>query len=111
MGAVGRPSVAVGAMLAFLWFVCAIRAHQLPRGMAPIRWVMGIFVGLQLLGYAVGVDRGPTADELSNANMWLIFIIAVAGIAVATSDGLRDRREVEIGRAACRERERITDGG
>lgn len=96
MGAVGRPSVAVGAMLAFLWFVCAIRAHQLPRGMAPIRWVVGIFVGLQLLGYAVGVDRGPTADELSNANMWLIFIIAMAGIALATSDGLRDRREVDV---------------
>src|SRR5699024_5237451 len=56
----------------------------------------GLFVGLQLLGYAVGVDRGPTADELSNANMWLIFIIAMAGIALATSDGLRDRREVDV---------------
>src|SRR5699024_12823876 len=84
MGAVGRPSVAVGAMLAFLWLLCAIRPHQLPHGMAPIRWAVGGFVGLQLLGYVVGVDRGPTPDELSNANMWLIFIIAVAGVHQAT---------------------------
>ena len=96
MGAVGRPSVAVGAMLAFLWLLCAIRPHQLPHGMAPIRWAVGGFVGLQLLGYVVGVDRGPTPDELSNANMWLIFIIAVAGIALAASDGLKNRAEVDV---------------
>ena len=95
MGAVGRPSVAMGLLLAFLWFVCAIRPHQLPHGMAPIRWVVGVFVALQFLGYAVGIDRGPTPDELSNANMWLIFIVAMAGVALATSEGLTSRSEVD----------------
>ncbi|HIZ37816.1 MAG TPA: O-antigen ligase family protein [Candidatus Ruania gallistercoris] len=96
MGAAGRPSVAVGVMLAFLWFVCAIRPHQLPAGMAPIRVLLAGFVMLQLFGYAIGVDRGPTPDELSSATMWLIFIVAMAGVALATSDGLRDRHEVDV---------------
>lgn len=96
MGAAGRPSVAVGVLLAFLWVVCAIRPHQLPLGMAPIRLLLGGFVLLQLFGYAVGVDRGPTPDELSSATMWLIFIVAMTGVALAASDGLRDRRELDM---------------
>ncbi|WP_147918506.1 O-antigen ligase family protein [Ruania zhangjianzhongii] len=95
MGAAGRPSVAVGVMIAFLWLVAAIRPHQLPSGTAPIRVLICGFVALQLFGYAIGVDRGPTPDELSSANMWLIFILAMAGVALAASDGLRDRREVD----------------
>lgn len=96
MGAVGRPSVAVGAMLAFLWCLCAIRPHQLPPGIAPIRMLLLGFVLLQLLGYAIGLDRGPTPDELTSANLWLIFIIAMAGVALTAADGLRDRRDVDI---------------
>lgn len=95
MGASGRPSVALGVMLAFLWLVCAVRPHQLPSGAAPIRVLVVGFVALQVFGYAVGMDRGPTTDELSAANMWLIFIIAMAGVALAAADGLRDRRDVD----------------
>ncbi|QGH68487.1 O-antigen ligase [Pseudactinotalea sp. HY158] len=95
MGAVGRPSVAVGVMIAFLWCLCAVRPHRLPGGVTPIRLVLGLFVALQLFGYAVGVDRGPTAGELSAANMWLIFIVAMAGVALAAADGLHDRRDVD----------------
>lgn len=96
MGAAGRPSVAVGFMLAFLWLVCAIRPHQLPSGIAPIRILLSGFVMVQLFGYAVGMDRGPTPDELSSANMWLIFIVAMAGVALAAADGLRDRHDVDM---------------
>lgn len=95
MGAAGRPSVAIGVMIAFLWVVAAIRPHQLPSGMAPIRVVICGFVALQLFGYAIGVDRGPTPDELSSATMWLIFIVAMAGTALAASDGLHDRRDID----------------
>lgn len=95
MGAVGRPSVAMGVALAFLWFLCAIRPHRLPRGNAPLRWVMAVFVALQFFGYVVGIDRGPTPDELSNATMWLIFIVAMAGVAMAAAEGLTDRRDVD----------------
>ena len=57
LGAVGRPSVAIGILLAFLWFVSLIRARQLPQGRQPIRWVIGGYVLLQLFGYATGFDR------------------------------------------------------
>lgn len=95
LGAVGRPSVAVGLMVGFLWLVSAIRAHQLPPGFQPIRWVIGGYVALQLLGYAVGYDRLPTPDEASSADRWLIFTVAMAGVALATADGMRTRRDLD----------------
>lgn len=95
MGAVGRPSVAVGLLLAFLWFVSAVRPHQLPAGRQPIRWVVGIFVGVQMLGYAVGFDRLPTPAQASSADRYLIFTMAIAGVILFVADGLRTRDELD----------------
>ncbi|WP_156252150.1 O-antigen ligase family protein [Pseudactinotalea terrae] len=95
MGAVGRPSVAVGLMLLFLWFVSAIRRKQLPAGRQPIHWVVGIFVGLQLLGYAVGYDRLPSPEQASSADRWLIFTLAIAGVLLFVADGIRTRAELD----------------
>jgi hypothetical protein len=95
LGAVGRPSVAVGILLAFLWFVSLVRARQLPQGRQPVRWVIGGFVLLQLFGYATGYDRGLPAVEASSADRWLIFIIAMAGVSLATADGVATRRQLD----------------
>ncbi len=91
MGAAGRPSVAVGIMLAFLWVVSAMRAHHLPSGWQPIRWAVGIFIAAQLLGYAVGFDRLPSAAQASAANRWLIVTAGIAGVTLAVADGIRTR--------------------
>ncbi|MBZ2196742.1 O-antigen ligase family protein [Ruania sp. N2-46] len=95
LGAVGRPSVAVGIMLAFLWVLSAVRAHRLPAGTQPIRWVIGLYVGLQLLGNVIGFDRLPSAAEASSADRWLIFTAAIAGVALVTADGLSTRLELD----------------
>src|SRR5690606_13069607 len=63
MGAIGRPSVAVGILLGFLWLVTAVRGRQLPAGRQPIRWAIGIFLAVQLFGHVVGMDRLPTEAQ------------------------------------------------
>lgn len=95
LGAVGRPSVAVGILLAFLWMIQALRPHQLPAGRQPIRWVARIFVGMQLLGYAVGYDRLPSAGQASSADRWIIFTVAIAGVILFVADGIRTRDELD----------------
>ncbi|WP_229856547.1 O-antigen ligase family protein [Nocardioides flavus (ex Wang et al. 2016)] len=91
MGAAGRPSAAIGCLLAFLWAVSAARQGQLPSGHQPIRWVVGIFVSAQLLGYVVGFDRLPSPAEASSATRWLIFVTSIAGVMLAVADGVRSR--------------------
>lgn len=95
MGAAGRPSVAIGVLLAFLWVLSAGRHRQLPRGRQPIRWVVSLFVGTQLLGYVIGFDRFPSPLEASAANRWLIFVVAMAGVTLAVADGLRSRADLD----------------
>lgn len=94
MGAAGRPSVAIGILLGFLWLLSAIRAHRLPDGRQPIRWAVGVFVGAQLIGYAVGFDRLPTAGQASGADRWLIVVMCFAGVTLAVADGLRTWKDL-----------------
>ncbi len=95
MGAAGRPSVAIGILLAFLWTLSAVRPHQLPGGRQPIRWVVGLYVATQLLGYVIGFDRLPSPLEASAADRWLIFIVAMAGLSLAVADGVRTRADLD----------------
>lgn len=86
MGAAGRPSVAVGILLMFLWAVALLRPKGLPARRQPIRWVVGVYVTTQLIGYAVGFGRQPLAIEASSADRWLILTFAMAGVALAVAD-------------------------
>lgn len=95
MGAAGRPSVAVGVAIAFLWLVSALRPHGLPSGRQPIRWAVGIYAGVQLIGHAVGFDRLPTAAQASSADRWIIVWVSFAGVTLAVADGLRTRSQVD----------------
>lgn len=95
MGAIGRPSVAVGILLGFLWLVTAVRARQLPAGRQPIRWAVGVFLAVQLLGHVVGMDRLPTEAQARAADQWLILSMASAGVTLAVADGVRTRDEVD----------------
>src|SRR4051794_21978052 len=94
MGAVGRPSVAVGILLAFFWLMSAARG-TLPRARQPIRWIVMMFVALQLFGYAVGFDRLPSTAEATAADRWLIFVASIAGVTLAVADGMRAREELD----------------
>lgn len=95
MGAIGRPSVAIGLLLAFLWLISAVRAHHLPDGRQPIRWVVGIFLAVQMLGNVVGFDRLPSAAQASAADKWLIFTVAICGITLAVADGMASRDDLD----------------
>lgn len=95
MGAAGRPAVALGLGLTFLWVLAFLTRRGLPEGAQPVRWVIGGYVALQLFGYAVGLDRGLPAVEASNADRWVIFTFAIAGIALATADGIATRAQLD----------------
>lgn len=95
MGAAGRPSVAVGILLLFLWFISAIRAHQLPGARQPIRWVVAFYLIVQLIGYAVGFDRLPSPEQASSADRWLIVTFSCAGVILAVADGIRSRGQLD----------------
>lgn len=95
MGAAGRPSAAIGVLLAFLWTLSAIRQNQLPRGRQPIRWILGLFVAVELIGYAIGFDRLPDPAEASAANRWLIFVVSMAGLTLAVADGVVTRADLD----------------
>lgn len=95
MGAAGRPSVAVGILLAFLWLVSAARQRHLPRGRQPIRWVIGLFVVVQVIGYVVGFDRLPSPAQASAGTRWLLVVTAIAGVTLSVADGLRSRAELD----------------
>lgn len=95
MGAVGRPSVSVGILLAFLWLVSALRPHRLPSGKQPVRWAVGVFFAVQLVGYVVGFDRLATDSEVSAANRWVILVVAFCGVTLAVADGLRTRDQLD----------------
>lgn len=95
MGAVGRPSVSVGILLGFLWLVSAFRPHHLPAGRQPIRWAVGVFFAVQLVGHVVGFDRLPPATEASAANRWMILVVSLCGVTLAVADGLRTRDQLD----------------
>ncbi len=102
MGSVGRPSVAVGILLAFLWAVSARTPGRLPAARQPVRWLLAGFLAVQLVGYAVGFDRLLPQIEANSANRWLIFVVAMIGVALAVTDGLATRAELDrLLRAMC----------
>lgn len=96
LGAVGRPAVAIGILLAFLWLVSARGPGRLPEGRQPIRWLIGAYVAVQVLGYGVGYDRLLPQIEASSADRWLIFIVAMAGVTLAVADGVATRRQLDL---------------
>lgn len=96
MGAVGRPSVAVGVVLAFLWLLSTLRPKGLPEGSQPIRWLIGAFVVVQLLGYAIGMDRLPVPAEASAGDRYLILVVAMAGVALVIADGVPSREQIDV---------------
>lgn len=96
LGAVGRPSVAIGILLAFLWLVAARRRGGLPAGRQPIRWLLAAYLAAQLVGYAVGYDRQLPRVEANSADRWLIFVVAMLGVGLAVADGIRTRRQLDL---------------
>jgi hypothetical protein len=67
----------------------------LPAARQPIRWIVAMFVALQLFGYAVGFDRLPSTAEATAADRWLIFVASIAGVTLAVADGLRTRDQLD----------------
>lgn len=96
MGAVGRPSVAMGALFAFLWFLSALRPRGLPAGRQPVRWLIGGFLVVQLIGYAIGMDRMPGPAEASAGDRYLILMLAMAGVALLLADGIPRRGHFDL---------------
>ncbi|TDE07493.1 O-antigen ligase family protein [Jiangella asiatica] len=94
MGAVGRPTVAIGILLVFVWALSAVRG-QLPGARQPIRWVIFLYVAVQMFSYAVGFDRGLPGVEASSADRWIIFTIAMAGLTLAIADGIPTRAQLD----------------
>lgn len=95
MGSVGRPSVAWGLLLAFLWVVAAFRPLSLPRGAQPIRWALCLFLAVQLVGYATGYGRLLPVIEARSADRWLIYITSMVAVGLTVVDGIKSREQLD----------------
>lgn len=95
MGAVGRPSVAMGLLFAFLWCLSALRPGGLPLAPQPVRWLIGIQFAVQLVGYAIGMYRIPVVVEASAGDRWIVFMVAMAGVALLIADGVQTRAQLD----------------
>ena len=95
LGAVGRPAVLVGVLLLLLWFLGFLRPPGLPSHPQPVRWILGAYMAVQYIGYAVGVDRALPEVEANAADRWMILNLAMVGAALAASDGLRTRKDLD----------------
>ncbi|WP_251838701.1 O-antigen ligase family protein [Oceanitalea stevensii] len=60
-----------------------------------MRWLLGGFLAVQLVGYAVGYDRLLPQVEANAADRWLILTVAMVGVTLAVTDGLVTRRQLD----------------
>ena len=90
LGAAGRPAILYATGLALVWLLAVPRAG---KGISrqPVRWLIGIYLAVQLVTYAAGFDRGLPALEARSADRWLLMSAAVAGLALFVADGVPDR--------------------
>ena len=79
-----------------LWVLTLIVRRGLPSGPQPIRWLVLGYLIIQVVGYAVGHDRGLPSIEANSADRWMISTCAMAGLVLCFADGLRTRPQLHL---------------
>lgn len=93
-GALGSPPVLFGLGLFGVWMVAtgAPSIHT-PRSCRPVRAVLVVTWSAVLVSFALLHVTSVVADESSNADRYLIFMLAFSGIALMAAEGIHGRDE------------------
>jgi O-antigen ligase len=96
LGAAGSPATIVGVVALAWWILSRLGSgHSYSRGRQPIRIGVYLFVGTIILSYAAAFSREITAIEASGANRGMLEMFGLAGIALLTADGIKDRQALD----------------
>ena len=101
LGGAGRPSNLIGLGLLLLVAAAALQSspRSARRSRRPVRWMVGTYAVVQLITYAVGVDRGLPGIESRSADRWMLLVLGLVGVALAVSEGVpRGRLDVLLRR-------------
>ena len=85
---VGRPAMIVCVLACFWWLVARVSPWLPLTGRQPIRWALLGFVLSMIISYAVGFMRGLTPMESNASDLWMISVIAFAGVILTAADGI-----------------------
>lgn len=84
------PALFVALCLAILWFAAHLVDHLgLAKGRNTVRTLLGLYVMLHLMTYALATRRYLPPDELSVSDSALIRIVAMSALAVFVIDAVR----------------------
>lgn len=100
LGGAGRPSNVLGLGLLLLVAGAAVQTCARRRTIRqPVRWIIGGYALVQLIGYAVGDDRGLVGIEARSADRWMLLSLGLVGLALAVCEGVgRSRLDVLLRR-------------
>jgi hypothetical protein len=96
LGAVGSPALLVALATPLLW----VAGWSLPQsavgtGRHPMRAVLIAYTAMALMSYAVAMSRPVSELERTGALRALIISVAMVGVALLVSDGIRDQRRLD----------------
>ncbi len=93
-GAIGSPPILFGLVVCLVWAVGASSPDSsLGAPCKPVRITMALFWFVTLLSFAAMHLNSVRADESSNADRYLIFLLAFTGIALGFAEGLQTRQQ------------------
>jgi len=97
LGAAGSPTTTIG-VAAFVWWGLSHLggSESIGRGRQPIRIAIFIFGAAILLSYGAAFSRQIPPIEASAANRGLLELFGLAGVALLTADGVRDRGRFDV---------------
>lgn len=96
LGSAGAPSLVFGLFCAFSWLLAQLRRTTGgPGARRPIRFALACFLACVGVSYIVAMTRPIESDEMSQADVALLVMIAMSGVLLVAHDGLAHLRDLE----------------
>ena len=89
-GAIGFPAglFALGLAMAYLSW-CLLGTHDPRQQRYPTRWVVFFLWAASLASYVASQLRDRSPAEVNGADRWLLLMVAVSGVMLVASEGIR----------------------
>jgi len=95
LGGVGTPANVVGLGALLLWGLAVLTpGDHLRRTVVPVRVILGLLVGVNLLGYTLLNTRAVPIDELLASDRMILQVLSWGGVALLAAECLRDRDDL-----------------
>ncbi len=95
LGGVGRPDVLIGFGLLLWWLLSLLVPRLTPRGRNPLRWILALWLVVDLLSLVSAYQRPLSTLERSGTERVMIGVLSSIGIVLICSEAIRSRDRVE----------------